>query len=71
MQLSNETVSRLRSAIADGVREGARQSATRTDWRHKFDMLIAAVFSEDDTIRDRILARAKELEAESDEHDDQ
>jgi hypothetical protein len=40
------------------------------DATHKFDALIAAVMELDDTQRDRILARAKELEAESQEDDE-
>lgn len=47
-----------------------RVEANRQDWQRKFDALIGAVFSEDDAIRDRILARAKELEAEADGDDD-
>jgi hypothetical protein len=41
------------------------------DWQTKFDALIAAVMELDDAQRDRILQRAKELEAESPDGDDE
>jgi hypothetical protein len=45
-----------------------RVESNRVDWQRKFDALYAALYETlDDATRDRVLARAKELEVEQDD----